>query len=71
MTRKYTQRDLVHISVMQVRGWEFNARDIKSSIADEYDREVSIETIRGALKTLREEGLLELTEDGNHYKRNF
>ncbi|QLH78154.1 hypothetical protein HZS55_12940 [Halosimplex rubrum] len=71
MTRKYTQRDYVHMSVMRVRDWEFDARDIQTVIADDYDTEVSYETIRGALKTLREEGLLELTDDGNHYKRNF
>jgi predicted transcriptional regulator len=69
--RKYTKRDLVHMEIMRVSGWEFQVRDIHACIEDEYDREVSKATVEGVIHTLRDEGLLKHSEDGKHFKRDF
>jgi len=69
--RKYTKRDLVHMEIMQVRGWEFQVRDIQAEIIDEHDRQISYQTIRGVIRTLREEGLVEHTDDGKRFVRQF
>jgi len=72
----HTKRDRVYIALLQMDSDEpFQVGDlhelIKPDDDDEEQSTVSTKTIRDVLTTLRYEGLVEHTDDGKHFVRNF
>lgn len=68
----HTQRDLVWLQIVQMEpDEEFQVKHIHELIESRHDKTASSHTIRAVLKTLREEGLVEHSDDGKHFVRNF
>jgi len=70
--RTHTTRDKVWLQIVQMEpDEEFQVHHIQELVESRYDETISDATVRGVLRTLREEGLVKHTDGGKYFVRNF
>jgi hypothetical protein len=70
--RTHTTRDKVWLQIVGMEpDEEFQVHHIQELIEYEFDELVSEQTIRGVIKTLREDDLVKHTQGGKWFVRNF